>query len=299
MAITFAGIESEVAAQLRLDLNKADQKSLIDRWINLTLEDIHGRHDWFWARERQVVQTVADKTDGTVAVALSSTTVTGTDTAFSSGDVGKFIQFSSNTDWYKITAVASATSLTIEKAFTPDTAATEDTYIIRQFYYSLPDAEKVLSAKHWGASRKLTVKHIREFDAVHARVASTGDPEDVFMWGLDSNGYLQYLIYPWPDSARNVEIRYKKKCTEDTVTYFPEKWRGVILDGALVRGLKYISVGNTSFNPALIDRAEAAYERGVGRMLADSEPESDLEGVVQSCEAALSPVGPELPDDYA
>jgi len=52
---------------------------------------------------------------GTVAVSTSSGTVTGTGTAFTSSMVGAWLQFSSDTTgaYYQITAVGSATSLTI------------------------------------------------------------------------------------------------------------------------------------------------------------------------------------------
>jgi len=298
-AIEFAGLETEIAEQLRLDTAKANQKAAIDRWINLTLEDIHGRADWFWTRERQVIQTVIDKTAGTVAVSISGTTVTGTSTAFASADVGKFIQFAASDDWYKITAVDSATSLTIEIEFNGTAALTTSTYIIRQFYYSLPSAEKVLTVSQKQTPRKLNIGHIRDFDTRNELAEQTRGPEDFFLWGLNSSNQLQFLVYPWPDEARNLEIRYKKKCTEDSISYFPEKWRHVILDGALVRGLKYVALGNPSFDRGAITLQIQQYEAGVAKMLADMEPESDSSSIMQNCEVAITPSGPDLPKDYA
>lgn len=80
--------------------------------------------------------TVLDYTDGTVAVAQNSATVTGTDTTFTSAMVGRwFCETNSSGNfvgkWYKITGFTSTTVITLETVF-EETALSGSTYVIAQ-----------------------------------------------------------------------------------------------------------------------------------------------------------------------
>lgn len=75
--------------------------------------------------------SVADYTTGTVSVTSASTTVTGSGTAWTTNMAGRWLNIpitASNTtsgddEWYKIASVVSATSLTLENAYTGQTVA--------------------------------------------------------------------------------------------------------------------------------------------------------------------------------
>lgn len=75
-------------------------------------------------RKNVVNLSIADYTTGTLSTA-GTTTVTGSGTSWNASMIGKYLQVTptavaaTNGDgfWYKITAVASTTSLTIEKAY--------------------------------------------------------------------------------------------------------------------------------------------------------------------------------------
>lgn len=75
-------------------------------------------------RKNVVNLSIADYTTGTVSSA-GTTTITGSGTSWNASMIGKYLQITptstaaTNGDgfWYKITAVASATSLTLEKAY--------------------------------------------------------------------------------------------------------------------------------------------------------------------------------------
>ena len=145
---TLRNLIDEVASQLNLNGSQTKVKTIIKRWINLSQQEMFGVDDFPWTWDREVVQTVIDKTAGTVSINAGATGVTGVSTAFGSSDVGSFIQFSSTDDWYKITAVASATSLTIEKAYVGTTNLSAGTYTIRKFFYTLSaNADRLLSGK--------------------------------------------------------------------------------------------------------------------------------------------------------
>jgi len=76
-------------------------------------------------RKNVVDLSIADYTTGTVATA-GTTTVTGSGTSWNSSMIGKYLQITpaataatnGNGFWYKISAVASTTSLTLAKAYT-------------------------------------------------------------------------------------------------------------------------------------------------------------------------------------
>lgn len=280
-AITFLTLQQELAAQLRLDLNNSDFATLIKRWINLADDEIYSRNDWYWAFDRELVQTVIDKTAGTVAVSAGGTTVTGTSTAFSTTlDVGKFIQFSSSNDWYKVTAVASTTSLTIEKAYVGTTALSGGTYKLRQVFYSLSSSvEKVLDVRQMVTPAKIELVHYRTLDRLRPHQSSTGNPGIYAIWGYDSSNNWTFSLDPIPDSVMNLEVRFKKKRTDMSADSdnpsTPEKWKNVVLDGALFRGYEYVRIGSSDPNDKRMEQAIARFERGIDRMLADAEPEGD------------------------
>jgi hypothetical protein len=62
--------------------------------------------------------SAADYTTGTITtLAAAGTAVTGTGTTWTSAMIGRFIRITDEGNWYKITAVGSTTTLTIEKPF--------------------------------------------------------------------------------------------------------------------------------------------------------------------------------------
>src|SRR5258708_16622945 len=100
---------------------------------------------------RETVVTVKDYTAGTVSVNTGSGTVTGTGTTFTSthANLQYFIQFSGANDWYQITSYISATQITITPGYQPTTNATNLTYIIRAFFYSLsPTADRIIDIQN-------------------------------------------------------------------------------------------------------------------------------------------------------
>lgn len=74
--------------------------------------------------------TEDDQTAGTIAVTNASATVTGTNTNFSSSQIGWQIQLPDKM-WYEVSAVASSTSLTIAKLYEGTTTAGAD-YVLGQ-----------------------------------------------------------------------------------------------------------------------------------------------------------------------
>lgn len=74
----------------------------------------------------------ADYTAGTITtLAASGTAVTGSSTAWTSAMIGRYFKIDSYPIWYKITAVGSATTLTLDKPYTGTAiSAGTETYVI-------------------------------------------------------------------------------------------------------------------------------------------------------------------------
>ena len=296
MPLTFSTIKTEVAAVLRLDVNKAAENTLVERWINDAIQDIHGRHDWNWTLDRAVVQTVVDKTAGTVAVSVGGTTVTGTSTVFAATDVGSFIQLKGSDDWYKILTVTPASSLTIESAYVGATALTVGTYTIRKNYYTLSNAEKILTIREATTPARIWPVHYRSFDEAMPFSDDTGTPTIYCVYGADSSGGLRFMLNPWPDAVMNLEIRYKKLAVESDVTGWPEPFRCVIVDGALSKGYEYVALGSAKeFDHQAIVLKRQMYEAGISKMINDAEPMQDWQPRLRNRDVRNGPFGPHLP----
>src|SRR3990167_912556 len=103
MATTFSTLYTELADRLNLDSTVSANATRLKRWLNFVQNDIASRYPFEWLFARTFIQTVADKTAGTVAVSNGGTSVVGTSTAFAAGDKRSFIQLEGDTNWYEVT----------------------------------------------------------------------------------------------------------------------------------------------------------------------------------------------------
>lgn len=283
--MTFLEQQQEVASRLRFDTTNTNEMALVQRWLNQSQQEIWGKYDWAWAREREIVQTVIDISTGTVSVSSAGTLVTGSGTAWSVNEVGKFIQFQNDNDWYKITAVNSATSLSIEAGYIGTANLSGGTYNIRKMFYNTTNAvEKVLDMRQVQLPAKLVLVPFRQFDLYRPYPTDTATATMYIPWSYDSSARFVFSIFPTPSNVYNLEIRYKKKAVtlagDTDVSLIPEKWHStVMIDGALYRGLEYVRTNGDD------RRAEAKFQQfkdGIEGMVADADPESDYHPIMQN-----------------
>ena len=300
--MTFLTQQQEVAARAKMDNTVTAENTLIERWINAAQAEIWAAYDWPWARDREIVRTVIDKTAGTVDVSAGGTTVTGTSTAFAAADVGKFIQFSDSDDWYKITAVASAISLTIEASYAGTSALDDGTYTIRQMLYTLSSSvEKILDIRQAQSPVKLTPISFRDFHLMRPNGESTGKAQIYAVFGIDSSDNWQFMIYPHADVAYNLEEAYKTRHTDLSadadVSDIPTKWQPtVMIDGALARAYEHL---RSDFNDTRPERKRKEFLNGIEQMISECEPENeDFHHVIRSSERPGGLPTPRLPEQY-
>jgi len=300
MPLNFRDMQDEVNSIAKFNRTKSAQLDITKRAINETIQDIHGRYDWNWSKDRSIVQTVIDKTAGTVSISSGGTAVTGSGTSFASGDKDKYIQFSNNNDWYKISSQSSTTALVIEAPFTGSSALSAGTYTIRQFFYSISATEKILSMKESRNPRKLRFQDPKTFDMFHPFSDQTGTPRKWIPFGETSDGDLQFTLWPYADEVYNFDVSRKLFATElsgDTdEPDLPPKWRNVIVTGAVLRVMPHLALLNKDFGTSLLTRQESRYERMIDRMLSDAEPDTDYNPGIRSSDTLLLPPGPRLPE---
>src|SRR3990167_594693 len=101
MALSFANLLTETEDHLGLDSNSDTR---VTRWLNYVQEDILARRPWPFMRARETIVTIADYATGTAAVSVAGTTVTGTNTVWTTahGDGTYYIQFDGADDWYRV-----------------------------------------------------------------------------------------------------------------------------------------------------------------------------------------------------
>lgn len=260
--MNFQGLQNEVGSQTRFDVSVSGNLTLVKRWINRAQQYIAGTHDWSWLQTREIIQTIADKTAGTVTtLAVSGVSVVGSGTSWASADEGSYIQFSTSNDWYRILQVVSTTNLVIEVAYTQTTAISSGspaTYIIRKFYYPFgSDVDRVLSVRQAITPVKLypmpfiSLSRWTPFHSVTGKpyLYATAGLDQILSGGSsDTINFNKWTIqfYPWPDGVYNMEVDFLRAMTDLSANgdsgSIPVKMRDTVLvDGAVAYGYQYLN----------------------------------------------------------
>ena len=294
---SFLVLQQELGDRLGLDQTVASNETKLQRWLNLAQDNITARHDWHFLEERDIIQTVADKTAGTVSLTSASATVTGTSTSFASGDVGKFIQFENLEDWYEVTGYTSATSITITPAY-GGTTDTSNTYILRQIYYTFDnDVNRILSIKQYNTPIKLTQIAASTLDMAQPNIETTGAPRAYALFRLtpfiDINTTLskqyskrrQIQFFPSPNDTYNIECRYIKFLADMTdnfeISQIPQQWHEAMLCYAEMLGAKYL-------NDPKETQLRKQYEDWIRTMKEEESAHGDFFPVLGSSDAKYS-----------
>lgn len=288
MALTFANLESECYLQLGLD---SSQQAAIDRWLSIAQNDICSRWPWSFMLGHETVVTVPDTTTGTVSVNAGSTTATfGTYTP-TAADVGKYIQFQGENDWYVVSAQASP-SITLATAYAQTTNLTAGTFILRKFFYSLSaSADRIIDIRNWNTPLKLVQIDARTLDAVVPLMPATGNVYSYIAYGVDSSGNIQITPYPFPSDSRLLEVRTTTRPTDNAIS-IPNKyaqvmaWGGIAMGFAFLRKLDFASLWNQKYEGAIV------------QMKKDDRRSEDYQPILQSIDGFQNSTWQALPGSY-
>lgn len=290
VALTYSNLETEVYDQLGLDSNS---QTRVDRWLNIAQNDICSRWPWSFMFGREAIVTVVDKTAGSVSVSAAGTTVTGVSTSFASTDIGSFIQFQGENDWYKIATTPSATSLTISTAYAQTTnLVAGSTYIIRKFFYSLSSAaDRIIDIRNWNTPCKLVQIDSRTLDSFIPLMPATGFTYAYVAYGVDSSGNLQITPYPFPSDPRLFEIRTTIRPTDGAIS-IPNKYAQIMAWGAIAQGFGFLR----KFELETIWNAK--YEASIAQMKKNDRLTEDMQPILSSIDATGSTSFQQLPGNY-
>lgn len=136
-----------------------------------------------------VITTVAPYTTGTVAMTNNSKTVTGTGTTWTSAMVGRKIRFGSDNAYYRISAVGSTTSITLEVVY-QGTTDTDATYSIYKDEYRLPaDLDNYKIMRQIENSVAMVGLEPSAFDIYEPTPTSQGSPNFEILTGTKLDTY--------------------------------------------------------------------------------------------------------------
>ena len=301
MPLTLDNIIDDTCQKASIDRQNQQNITNLIRWVNIVQSDICNRYAWPWLTSRTQVTSVIDKTAGTVDATLGSTTVSGTTTSFASTDVGRFIQFSSSNDWYRISAQSSGTSLTLETAYAPATE-TGMTYTIRTFSYNLPnDVRQVFDVRQFRTPMKLVPLDTRYLDLLRPNQTATGNPRGYFLYVYNNpqsaTGQNYAISFePIPSVAMVIEIRYLIRppslSAGTDISVIPSNYQHLLIDGTLVHAYQW--QGNPSTGGQ-----KQVYEAGINQMKNEMPQSADIQHILQPIDQLSSNLNPvPFPAEY-
>lgn len=198
----------------------------LDALIPAEHEEILDAYSWSARKTESTITLTATYSTGTVSGSSGSTTLTGSSTVWTSGMASRWIRIGSDTFYFKISSVASATSLTLETALTDDVDS-GTSYTIFQHVYSLPsDFERVLSLTSDVKMNEWQQQDIDRIDPYRSATASR--PYIYSIRGLNSSNYYDVEVWPVPSSASILRLDYMKTSSLTNDTDSPP-YRGDIL----------------------------------------------------------------------
>lgn len=297
--LTFTDLQNEVYAHTGLDSSDATNIANVNRWINYAQQDICARWPWTFMEGRESIVTIPDYSTGTVSVSSGSATVTGAGTTFTTahGDGTYYMQFSGSNDWYRVSARASNTSVTIEQPYAGTTNLSASAFILRKIFYSLSSAcDRIIDIRNWQTPLKIVQVDARTLDDIRPNPQSTNSSYGYLAWGYDSSGNIQVSPYPFPSDARLLEIRTNKRPVDmssgSDSPSVPNKYAHVLAWGAISVGYAFLRK---------FDIAEAWSSRTEGR-IADMKREfrmsEDYQPVMRSIDSVQRAKWISLPEQY-
>ena len=287
---TFLVLQQELADRLNLDQTVSANATRLKRWLNLIQQDISSRYPFTFMYARTTIQTVVDRTAGTIAVSNGGTSVVGTGTAFVAGDKRAFIQMEGDTNWYEVTVVSSQT-LTIAVAFA-GTTLTTGTYTLRTVYYSLPsDVFQIFDARQTYTPMKLNKMGIFTLDSYQPDIQTVGAPTAYYQFRYSPDTaataatIYQVSFFPSPDAIYNIEFRYLTELADlsaDTdIAKLPVPYQQLMVDGAEWLGSKFMNDKN---EPNL----KKAYEYNLQVLIDKENASGDYMPVLASTDTQLT-----------
>lgn len=216
--------------------------TVVGEFVNSRHRDLLESYDWSRRKNDILISTAVDKTAGTVTVTNGSATVTGSGTAWASGDVDRTLTIGSNTySLWNVKTAPSATSLTLgdrngtSVVYPGDTAAGLAYVMFTQFYELGAGIEQILSVKY-----KTDIREVSEgfLDNLDPNRSATGSDPMYFARGSrklsGTNDIVRIELYPRPSDAVVINVKVELGHTTLSSTMNPIVPSGPVQWGAAI-----------------------------------------------------------------
>ena len=209
---------------------------------------MYAKADWFWTIKRQIINTLAQTTTGTVSMTNSSTSGTFSSTELTTLANYRLLVTGDTNDagaTYIVTTHSSGgTALTLDSLFTGATS-TAYSYVASRDTYSLAtDTGKVLVVRRYGET--LPIKFIGQSAMARLKLndRTVGKPEAFTVSDFSTTGdpttARQLTVHPYPDKTYRLEILYKQTLNTElsgaTRPLIPDDYVQMLVYGSLARG---------------------------------------------------------------
>lgn len=169
----------------RVGVQNLDDKTIrsyLGGKINDSMKEISRIYDWEHLKKISELRTVANVV-GNVTATKDSRVVTGS--GFTSAMVGRYIKPLGSSNWYKILAVPSGTTLTLFSPFIEDSVSGVTSTIWKRFYYLHSEVRKLWEFDKWVVNGEIQPRsnYYRKDSIVD--ISATGEPEDFSVYGVD------------------------------------------------------------------------------------------------------------------
>lgn len=255
------------------------------RWINYVQQDVCARRPWTFMESSEQIPTVSDYTTGTVSINSGSTSGTGSGTAFTSTQTGYYIQFAGANDWYKFTQTG-ATTFTIDQPYQAKANATNVTFTLRKFYYSLSSScDRILNIVNWDTPLRMLQVDFKTTSELNPLAQSTNTSYAYTPWGYDSSGNIQIIPYPFPSDNRILQIKTIQRPTDfvnstDTPS-IPNKYAHLLSWGAIAIGYMFKGKEWLEMSQAW----NAKFEQRLSDMKAEYRLSEDYQPILRSIDS--------------
>jgi hypothetical protein len=219
---TFADLYTLVLNQVRSQTSQANTLSQAKRAVNMALQDMHLGSDYsfYWAEREAKLVLQPDYSTGTLAITAGSTSVVGTgslwDTAGSYGtnniEVGWKLKVGGSEVVYRVTAIGSDTTLTLDAAYVGSTVTAASYNCWKDEYELASDYLRPVNIQFFDDNREIRLVDRRQLKRALPRNSITGRPKWATQIELGPSGSTalrpRIVIAPPPDQVYAIPYSY-------------------------------------------------------------------------------------------
>lgn len=241
MLDTFSAVYNAVLDRVRSLRTDSDYVALAQSYVNARHKELLAWKPWPFLQKSGALSLTPPVVTGTVAGTQATTTITGTGTAFTSSHIGWYLKIGSAQELYRVTAVASGTSITITPSLILENF-TGQSYKLFALTYSLPaDFRQPEEVDNFIAFPPMRFLGHREF---RRKMSSPqfGIPEYwTLFWEATQTAAATPTIafYPFADDYRQIQYDYTILITDlsgdGDAILVPDPYREVLVEGAVER----------------------------------------------------------------